>query len=287
MRYEHEKARRQAENRISEVNRYLDSNKVKDPKKHTMLENMREKAYNTLKHINDMERMDDDDRSPYKNTNIGYRTAARRQRTYADTNDLVNDAMDLVDRILPHIADDDRYDVDNRRGVPGTGRRRVRRVRADRYDNRYDTNDRYDDDTYDADDDRYDDVDDAKVYNMPRWRSARTGRFLPNLYGPRRVRRVRRSDMDDRYDDDRYDDRYDDMERTTDEARRTTDEARRAADDARRAADEARRTADDARTTSPVMRTTDHTARYDDTRSDRRYDRTNDDARRPGPTMTS
>lgn len=276
MRSEHEKARRQAENRISEVNRYLDSNKVKDPRKHTMLENMREKAYNTLRQINDMERMDDDNHYPYKSTNIGYDTRSQHRRTTDDVTDVVRTAMDTLKRILPHIADDDRYDVDNRRGVPGTGRRRVRRVRADRYDNRYDdrydTNDRYDDDRYDADDDCYDD-DDTRVYNMPRWRSARTGRFLPNLYGPSRVRRVRRrSDMDDRYaEDDRYDDRYDDK---YDDDRRITDAITRAA------ADTARRMTDDNRSVPPVMQRN----RYTDARYDNRTDDTNDTtSRRLGP----
>lgn len=216
MRHEYEKARRHAENTLAEVNRHLDRGNIKNPRHYHMLADMAEKATRTL---NNLDRMDD--ARPYSDTNIGYRTDARRRR-YADddVHDVVRMAMDAVDRILPHIADDDRYDVDDRRGVPGTGRRRVRRVRADRYDDRYDTNDRYDDD---MDDDRYDD-DDTKVYNMPRWRSARTGRFLPNLYGPRRVRRVRRSDMDDRYDDDRYDcddrqydNRYDDRTSRTDD----------------------------------------------------------------------
>lgn len=64
------------------------------------------------------------------------------------------------------------------------------------------------------------DDDDMDVVDMPRWRSGRTGRFLPNLYGRGRVRRVRRrADIDDRYDDiypstpvmphnDRYADRH-------------------------------------------------------------------------------
>lgn len=261
---------------LEAANRKLERGRMSADEARTLMD-IADRAHATIdRHM----RMDADDYSPYKNTRIGYDANARgRGRTSDDARDMMYAAMDLADRILPPLMDDD--NVDNRRGVPGTGRRRVRRVRADRYDDRYD--DDYDDD----------DMDDMRVYNMPRWRSARTGRFLPNLYGPRRVRRVRRrSDMDDRYDDryddDRYDDdRYDDARRTTDEARRTTDEARRAADDARRAADEARRIADDARNTNPVDRS--DRARYDaarydrtDARYDRRDDRT-DDAHRPGP----
>lgn len=272
MRHEHENARRHAYNTLAEVNRHLDKGNITNPRHHEMLTNMMENATRTLRNLDDME-----NRRPYSDTNIGYNANVRgRERTRSDADDAVRNVMDAIDRILPHISDDDRYDVDDRRGVPGTGRRAVRRVRADRYD----------DDRYDMDDDRYDDMDDSRVVDMPRWRSARTGRFLPNLYGPSRVRRVRRrAEMDDinnRYDDDRYDD---DTQRTTDETRRMADEARRAADDARRAAEEARRTTDDMRNMPPTMRT--ERGRYDDTRSDRtdrRYDaRTDDDTHRPGP----
>lgn len=113
--------------------------------------------------------------------------------------------MDLVDRILPYIADDDRYDVDDRQGVPGTGpyanprlRRRGGRKGIGR--RRYEMNDRYDDDT----------DDDVDARRGGRRRRDSRGRFV-------------RSDIDDmRYDDDRYDD----VRHTTDEARRTADETR-------------------------------------------------------------
>lgn len=233
MKHEHEKARRQAENRIAEVNKYLDDDRIKDARVHDMLEGMREKAYKTLNHINDLERQD---HMPYTHTNIGYTTDDHQYRTSDDVHDLMRTAMDAVDRIMPHLVDD-------------------------------------------ADDDWYSDTDDDKVVNMPRWRSARTGRFLPNLYGRGRVRRVRRrSDLDDRYDDHYDDDRYDD-----DDVRRMADDARRTADEARRVADEARRTADDARRTTDDDRRTD---RYDDRRmrtdDDERRTRMDDD-RRPGP----
>lgn len=255
MRHELDNSYRHAHNTLTEANARLDSGKVRDPREHALLMSMIRDARDVIKNHEST-----DNRRPYSDTNIGYDTNMRgRGRTSDDARDMLDAAMDLADRILPPLMDDDRYDVDDRRGVPGTGRRRVRRVRADRYDDRYD--DDYDDD----------DMDDMKVYNMPRWRSARTGRFLPNLYGPRRVRRVRRrSDMDDY--DDRYD-RYDDDARY-DDVRRMADEARRTADDARRTADEARRTADNARNTNPVDRS-DRT-RYDAARYDRRDDRTDD-----------
>lgn len=287
MRHEHDNALRQAHNTLAEANRRLDSGKVKDPREHAMLISMIRDATEITKNYNAM-----DNKLPYSNTNIGYGANIRQRDATSDyRNDMVNDALDMVAKILPHIADDDRYNVDDRRGVPGTGRRAVRRVRADRYD----------DDRYDMDDDRYDD-DDLRVVDQPRWRSARTGRFLPNLYGPSRVRRVRRraemDKMDTRYDDDKYDDdshyddtqrTADDINRTADETRRMTNEARRAADEARRAADDARRTTDDMRNISPVMRD-DRNIRYDERRSDTearfpRTDDADDRMRRPGPDM--
>lgn len=303
MRHEYENARRHAHNTLAEVNRHLDRGNIKNPRHHQMLTDMAEKATRTLNNIDTME-----DARPYSDTNIGYSVDAReRGRISNNSSDVVRNAMDAIARILPRLShanddmDDDTNDnrMYNRRGVPGTGRYRVRRARtrADRFDNRYD--DRYDvDDRYD-DDDAYDmdDDNDLRVVNMPRWRSARTGRFLPNLYGPSRVRRVRRradlDDMDNRYNandrydiDDRYDDmlddvRYDDIRRTAhetkraaDDVRRAADEARRTADDARRMADEARRAMDDSRTIypgTPVMRENRY-ARYNDARYDSRND---------------
>jgi len=43
-----------------------------------------------------------------------------------------------------------------------------------------------------------DDLEEMDIVNMPRWRSSRSGRFLPNPYGRRNVQRVRRrADFDD------------------------------------------------------------------------------------------
>lgn len=288
MRHEYDTARRHAHNTISDANRRLD--KTRDPMEHHMLMAMIADATRTL---NDLDNMD---AKPYRHTDIGYNADIRR------TNDAIRDAIDLVDRILPRISDD----MDMRRGVPGTGRgRRSGRVRAD-MDDRYDVDDRYD--RYDdVDDDDLDDRYDMDVVNMPRWRSARTGRFLPNLYGPRRVRRVRRrrADLDDRtyadarydrYDDMRYDDaRYDDYRTRSDHEIRMDDITRTAAD---AAADTARRMVDDRRDIyphTPVMRYDSRYDRYDrrddaryDTRDDRRDDADTafDRARKPGPDTT-
>lgn len=245
MRHEHENARRHAYNTIAEANRHLDRGNIKNPRHHQMLTAMIKDATDT---INNLDRMDD--ARPYSDTNIGYgRSARQSDKRQDDITNVVNDAMDAINRVLPRIADDDRYRMDY---------------------------------------DRYDDDDDIRPVDQPRWRSARTGRFLPNLYGPSRVRRVRRraemDDMNDRYDDDM---RYDDTQRTTDETRRMADEARRAADEARQAAYEARRTVDDTRNTSPVMRD-DRNMRYDERRGDAearfpRADDADDRTRRPGP----
>lgn len=212
MRHEYEKARRQAENDLEEVNRHLsDDKKRANPWVHDMLIGAREKTMRTLETLDRL-----DAARPYSDTNIGYGADMRRRRydrTADDTRDMIHAAMDAVDRILPHL--DDRYDdddVEDRRGRPRRTRRgvgrwtqvrtHVRRMprRSDMDD--YDLDDRYDDDDrYDYDDERYD-VDDARRRRMPR--RGRSGRFV-------------------RGDDDRYDDRADDR---TDDARRTVDDAR-------------------------------------------------------------
>lgn len=287
MRHEHENARRHAYNTIAEANRHLDKGNIKNPKHHEMLTKMIKDATDTIKNLDDM-----DNARPYSNTNIGYNADTRQhERAANNVNDMVRTAMDVVDRILPHLTDD-MDDMNMRRGVPGTGR--ARRVRADRYD---------------MDDDRYDyDENDLRVVNMPRWRSARTGRFLPNLYGPRRVRRVRRRaemddtndryEMDDRYDDmrdDRYDDarydtarydnRYDDVRTSADHEHRMNDAVTRAA--ATAAADAATATAQ--RMTNNTNDRNDNRTIYPGTPVMPRYDERNDinnDAHRPaGPDM--
>jgi len=120
--------------------------------------------------------------------------------------DMLNDAIDAVNRILPNL--DNYYDVENRRGVKGTGRygtggrdrrktspirggRGLRRARMDMDDYDYD---------YDYDDDYYDYDDDYNVENRgPRYRSRRSGRFLPNPY-PSRYKTSAMNDTD--YTDD-------------------------------------------------------------------------------------
>lgn len=152
MNAEHEKSRRQAENRITEVNNYLDSGKVKDARHHEMLESMREKAYNTLKHIKEMERMEN--ARPYSGTSIGYNADAggcndARGNANNDANDAMRNAMDAINKILPHLTGDayesaaEAYnnamaaynEAEMKRGVPGSGRGR-RRIRVGGYTRR-------------------------------------------------------------------------------------------------------------------------------------------------------
>lgn len=195
MRYEHEKTRRHAENTIAEANRHLDSGKIRKPRHHQMLTNMIKEATET---INNLDRMDD--ARPYSDTHMGYGARTRER----ETRQMLDDAMDAIDRILPHLdnayADDDRYDddmddVDARRGRPRRTRRGVGRWTQVR----------------------------RHVRRMPRGEMADT-------------------DDDMHYDDDRYDDarRADEARRTAEEARRMADDARRIADEARRAVDDAR-----------------------------------------------
>lgn len=257
MKHEYDKTRRHAENTLAEVNRHLDRGHIKNPTHHHMLIDMAEKATRTLQNLDRMDADRQDADRPYTDTHIGYNARTRRGRTADDISDAVRAAMDVVDRILPRITTDydDRYDVDDRQGVPGTGpysnprlRRRGGRKGIGR--RRYEMDDRYDDDRYDDDrydDDRYDDdrYDDVEARRGGSRRRDSRGRFVRSDY--------------DRYDDARYD-RADDRNRIYDMV------ARAAADTARRMADETR----DIYPGTPVM------PRYDRTRYDRTHE-TQDD----------
>lgn len=256
MKHLHDNARRHAYNTLAEVNRHLDTGKITNPRHHQILTDMAEKATRTLENLDRMDaRMDTNDR---------YTSDARRYRAN-DANDMARTAMDVVDMLLPQLADnmDDYTDnIDDRRGRPRTTRRGVgrwtqvrRHVR--RMPGRADMDDMYSDMDDDYNDDRYDNRYDAEA----RRRSRRTGRFV-------------RGDMD-RYDD------ADDARMTADDARRTADNAMRTADEARRTAEQARRAAHDNRGMDRYDNRTD--ARYDDRRDDRRDDRTDDRTQRPGP----
>lgn len=235
--------RRHAEKDLAAIRQRLDSGRPMGVKETHRLADIAEKLTRTMDNMDRME-----GRRPYSDTRIGYDANITRRR-YAnnDTHEMVRDAMDVVNRLLPHVADDFEWDTDDdvearrrrgwrpRRTRRGVGRftqvrghvRRMPRSEMDDYDD-------YDD----ADDDRY--------------------------------------DMEDRHRDSRgrlvRDEHHDEM-------RRLADDARRAADDARRAANDAR----NAHTTSPVM---EHHARRDDARNDTRSDdATNERSHRPGPSM--
>lgn len=216
MKHNYDEARRHAEATLAEVNRHMADGKVtRNPRNHQMLTDMMEKATRTLENLDRMDaRMDTDDR---------YTSDARRYRAdHRDVNDLTRTAMDMVDMLLPQLADDDMDDIDDRRGRPRTTRRGVGRYtqvrrHVRRMPGRADLDDRYADDLGDhnrydrMDDDDYD-VDDRRGRRMPR--RGLSGRFI-------------------RGDDDRYmDNRYDDDKRTSD--RRMDDDRRTRMDDDRR-----------------------------------------------------
>lgn len=269
MNNEYENARRHADNTLAEVNRHMNSGKITNPRHHQMLTSMAESATRTLRNLDEME-----NKRPYSTTNIGY--GADMARRVISRNDAVRDAMDAINKILPHISDDYNMDDDAemRQGVPGTGpysnprlRRRGGRKGIGRRRAEMDYADM--DDRYDADDDMDAYDDDVEARRGGRRRRDSRGRFM-------------RSD----YDDARYD-RYDDARTTNEHERRMHDAVTRAAADA--AADTARRMANDARGIypgTPVMPRSDdmrRDARYD-TRSDNRADDTTSDrTHRPGP----
>lgn len=243
--------RRHAEKDLAAIRQRLDSGRRMGVKETHRLADIAEKLTRTMDNMDRME-----GRRPYSDTRIGYDANITRRR-YAnnDTYEMVRDAMDVVNRILPHVADDFEWDTDDdvearrrrgwrpRRTRRGVGRftqvrghvRRMPRSEMDDYDD-------YDD----ADYDRYDMDYDAEA----RHKDSR-GRFAKNEH----------------------------------------DEMRRLVDDARRAADDARRAANEARGDTPVM---ERHARHNDARYDARHD-ANDNARnddatsdrghRPGPTM--
>lgn len=134
-----------------------------------------------------------------------------------------------------------------------------------------------------------DDMDDDVVDRRGRPRRTRSG--VGRWTNVRRhVRRMPRSDMDDRYDDDRYDmdDRYDDLDDRYDdvEDRRRLPRRGRSGRFIRGDMDDMR---NDERTIypgTPVMPRNDHNPRTDDRHMDAdRYDDVDDRARRPVPGM--
>ena len=150
MNYEHEKARRHAENALAEVNRHLDRGEVRNPQHYQMLTNMAENATRTLNNLDAMENA-----APYRDTNIGYNV--KRRYAEDDRRNTIDDLVDAISRVLPRISDD--MDWDMQRGVPGTGpygNPRLRR-RGGRYGigRRADMDDTYNDEGRYADE--YDD----------------------------------------------------------------------------------------------------------------------------------
>lgn len=121
MKHVREDARRQAYNTLAEVTRHLDNPRItKDPKRHHMLTDMKEKATRTLENLDRM-----DERMDYRETNVGY-----------NRNDDMRRTMDAINRVLPHLNDwndDWNDDAEMRRGVPGSGRGRNRGRQRDRY----------------------------------------------------------------------------------------------------------------------------------------------------------
>lgn len=149
MEHEYKNARRNAENTLAEVNRHFAKGNIKDPKQHEMLTKMMENATRTLDNLDRLE-----NKRPYSETNIGYGANTSRQNNAYndtnDTNDMIRNTMDAINKILPLISDDFAADdnAEMRQGVPGTGpyanprlRRRggrkgigTRRAEADTYD---------------------------------------------------------------------------------------------------------------------------------------------------------
>lgn len=158
---EHENARRHANNTIAEANRHLDSGKIKNPQHHQMLNTMIKDATDTL---NNLDRMND--ARPYSRNTIGY-NADMRYNDRDNMRRMLDDTMDAINRILPHIAGDYNDDAEARRGVPGSGRGRSRRMRVGGYTRRAPRSDMED----------MDDMDDMDDMKMRRRRDSR-GRFM-------------------------------------------------------------------------------------------------------------
>jgi hypothetical protein len=186
--------RRHAHNDLAAIRQHLDKGGRRTTNESRQIHNMMESLTRTLDNMDRIEQRAE--RQPYSDTNIGYNAAVRRRgrvyprRRYPRADDMVNDAMDALDRVLPHLTgdyDDDRYDDDNnaemRQGVPGTGpygdRRHLGRGgRRRRYTRRAEADAAYNDDRYDDDwddDDRYDTAD---TVDARRRRRDRYGRFM-------------------------------------------------------------------------------------------------------------
>ena len=270
MKHAMDEARLHATNTLNEVNRHMRSGKITNPRHYEQLTNMMNAAMDTL---DKLDRYDD-----RHNNDARYND----RRTNNDLWDAVNDAATMIDEVV------------NRRGVPGSGRGRVRvggytrrRPRAemdtsytdDRYNDRY--NDRYDD-RYNDDMDYDDDIVDAR---------GRRGRVRVSGYTRRRPSYAM-TNMDARNDDD-YDDYGDVSDRRGGARRRDRYGRFMTADDdtMRMVADAAAETA--RRMTNDRYNRNDRNDRGDIyphvplmPRTDDRYDERMDDARRADTTDT-
>ena len=228
MRHSHDEARHHAEATLARVNNELRNPRIaNDARKSAMLTNMKEAAMRTIEHHNRMygDRQDhynnDNYRGENRNDNRNNRYNDRRNDYRSDddrrmdTMDMVSDALNVVNRILPHITGTDDMDVEDAVRVRGYTRRGRggRRVRVPGYTRR-DPVYRADADSWgdDYNDDRY--ADDDYSYDVE---NARRGK------GRRRDRYGRFADMDDRT--------MDDVARTA--ATAAADTARRMMDDHR------------------------------------------------------
>ena len=243
MNHVHSDTRQNAYNTLREINDHLNKGNVRNAKHIQMLHAMADHATNTLRNLDDIERNDriDDRRSDIRRSDD--RTRGRTSDRYSDeTNRTVNDALDAIERILPHLDDKRMDDAEMRRGVPGTGRGRRRRTHAEM-------------DWDDINSDRYDD--DMDDYNT----NARRGRVKP---GPARDRRLRNAADD--YNDNDTDDRV------LEAYRRGHEDARRM-DDRRNNDRQTNRYDDDRRRNDDRNDRYDRNERRSDT-NDRRGDRT-------------
>jgi len=148
MRHIHDETIRKAYNTVAEMNRHLDDPRVtRNPKNHYMVTQAKAYAVRTLKDLNALDRMDD--RRPYTDTNIGYRSDENRHLP------TIHKALDTIGDIIPHLVNNlyNDWKPYSKRGVPGTGRygdkRKRRKGTRAEMDNRYD--DRYNYNSYDYD----------------------------------------------------------------------------------------------------------------------------------------
>ena len=171
MRERAERQMRQAENRLDAITNRRSSGRRISAREEAFLTNLErqatdihQRARQDLDHLDRMEGRQPQSRYDGRRHTSRYTNDRYNDDRHNDTMDMLNDTVNMLNRVLPHLVGDDDMDAENRRGVfrPGPGRvdrRRISPIRGGRGRTRMDA----DDDWNDDDDDDMMDIENVRV----------------------------------------------------------------------------------------------------------------------------